>query len=290
MTETKSNLRALDSPLFGYFKAMYLSFYSQRLYRDVGNRWRGFGITYLLLIIALLIIPLTFRFMMNFNYFFNQELIEPIKKLPPLVIQKGQVQFDKPMPFMVKNREGKVISIIDTTGKIKKITEQYPDLSILITKDKIHYRAIQPQYFIQTASPMPTKIAAQSLPKETNEVFDGKDWLKTAGILKLKYFAMLLMYPLFLSFFFTFYLITLLIFAFLGQLLARMFFDVKLKFSEACRLFSVSATPQIVLFFILFTFNAMFQAMGFLFVCLQAIYFFYGVIAVKRSRMALVHR
>ena len=274
MSETKSNLRPLDSPLFGYFKAMYMSFYSQRLYRDIGNRWRGCGITYLLLLIALLIIPVTFRFMMDFNYFFNHKLLEPIEKLPPLVIQKGQVQFDKSMPFMIKNRQGKVNIIIDTTGKITKITEQYPDLSILITKHQIHYRVIQPQYFIQTTS-MPTKIAAQSIPKATNEVFDGKDWLKTAGILKLKYVAMLLMYPVFLSLFFVFYLTTLLIFAFLGQLLARIFFDVKLKFSESCRLFSVSSTPQIVLFFILLTFNTMFQAMGFVFVALQAIYFFY---------------
>ena len=44
---------------YSIFHPLVLSFFSKSLYRDVGKNWRGTGLLYLLLIIALLWIPST---------------------------------------------------------------------------------------------------------------------------------------------------------------------------------------------------------------------------------------
>ncbi|KTD21632.1 DUF1189 family protein [Legionella londiniensis] len=290
MTESKQDLKSINAPLYGYLKALYLSFFSQRLYKDVGNRWRGYGVVYLLLLLAILSIPISLRIMLDFNEYFNQNLIEPLRKLPPIMVQNGEVNFDKPMPYIIKNEKGEPIVIIDTEGKFKTIFNQFPKLAILITKNKIYHRIIRPRLFFANEAPLPDEVAVQPLSKESNEIFVAKDWLETSGVLKFKYFAMMVIYPLVLCFFFVFYLSTLLVFAFLGQLLARMFFDLKLKFKESCRIFAVASTPQVALFMMLLSTEFLFPGIGFVCIALQSIYFCYGVIAVKRSRSALVYR
>ena len=41
----KNKLKLIDAPVYRYWDALYMSFYSRRLYVDVGKRWRGLGIT-----------------------------------------------------------------------------------------------------------------------------------------------------------------------------------------------------------------------------------------------------
>jgi len=285
MIKKKQTLRPLDTPIYNYWQALYRSFYSSRLYIDVIKRWRGFGTLYLLLAIALASIPLSLRIMVDFDRYFEEKMILPLKSLPTLDVQNGQVSFDKPMPYLVKNKKGEVVSIVDTTGVVTGISAKYPQLTVLITKDKIFFRPPKVELFFH-ASTVETgdNVYMHTLNKDDNEVFMGEAWIKSAGLAKLKRVTLFLVYPMITMFFYALYTVFLFVLGFLGQLFAQILFNVKLKFKESCRLLAVAATPQIIFFFITLTADAMFFGLGYFYTAFIAIFYSYGVISIKRER------
>lgn len=289
MNKKSQTLRVSDAPIYSYWQALFMSFYSRRLYVDVAKRWQGFGVLYLLLVIAIATIPLSARIIYDFHQYFDEQMVLPLSKLPPLYVQNGEVVFDKPMPFFMKNRAGAVVAIVDTTGKIKNIDPTYPELTILITKDKLYFRP--PKFHLFLGAPPQTKpddVFMQPLDKSSNEVFDGKAWVQSSGILKLRFMTELLVYPLIAMFLFGMYAVLLLALAFIGQLFAHIIFKFKLPYKMAARLFLVGSTAQIVVFFTLLTANMFFTGVGFLYMILLAVYFNYAVLCVKHESNKLV--
>ena len=84
----KSVLKPIDKPAYSYWSALWKSFYSRRLYVDVGKRWSGFGILYLLLVIALLSLPFYLRVLQSVNQSFQEQIIEPSVKIPAFIEDK----------------------------------------------------------------------------------------------------------------------------------------------------------------------------------------------------------
>ena len=289
MRKVKKDLQQVDAPIYRYWQALYMSFYRSRLYVDVAKRWRGIGILYLLLIISLASIPLSLRVMFDFNAYFNEQIISPIEHLPPLYVQNGETSFDKKMPYFIKNKTGDIVAIIDTTGTVTAITSEYPHLTVLITKDKLFFRPPKFQLFYnKSMEATGDSIYAQSLSKNSNEVFVGKDWIKSSGISKLKFMAEALVYPAMTSFIFVLYLIFMLVLGFLGQLLAWMIFNVKLTLKAAFRLFIVAATPQIFLFYLLMLTSIVFPGAGILYIALVVAYFSFAILSVRKESKGMV--
>ncbi|KTC65988.1 Uncharacterised protein (plasmid) [Legionella adelaidensis] len=290
MKRTKQ-LRPDNLPLYRYWHALYMSFYSPSLYVDVAKRWRGWGFLYLWLAIAVGTMPLSARIIFEFNQYFNQKILEPIKLLPPVYVQNGQVKFEKPMPYMIKNSKGEVVAIVDTTGAVDKITSEYPQLSLLITKNQIMYKPPKLEFLVNNTVPVEgDKVMVHDLNPHDNEVFQGTDWIKNNGVVRLKYITELLVYPLIVIFFLGVFWSLILLISILGQLIARTFFDLKLTFSQTCRVMSVAATPQMAFTFTTYTVNAVFGGLGLIMIALQSIYFGYAIIAIKRASMKIVHK
>lgn len=285
----KNAVRLIDQPHYSYWQALYLAFYSKRLYIDVAKRWRGFGLLYLILLIAIATIPLSIRLIMNFNDYFNQQLFYPIEKMPPIFVQNGQVKFDKPMPYFVKNDAQEVIVIIDTTGQIEQIDNRYPHLAILMTKDKIYFQSPRLKLFMgdKEASENPT-IYEQSLDPNMNEMFVGKQWIKQSGVLTIKHVTEWLIYPIMVGFIFGIYFVFSWILALIGQIFAQMIFKVKLSFQGAYRIFVVAATAQVVLFLLSLAINMVVPGEGYLFVILLAVYFNMAILMIKSDSKNLV--
>lgn len=289
MAKKSHALRAVDAPLYRYRQALYLSFYSSRLYVDVVKRWRGFGICYVLLLIAVVSIPLSVRMIYGFNQYFNEQMLSPIKQLPRLLVQNGEVTFDKPMPYLIKNKSGAVVAMVDTTGKVKDMHDpMYPDLTMLITKNKIYFRS-PPLHFQSATSDMNRHVYEQALEKDANEVFVGEEWVQSSGIFRVKYLTEVMVYPCVTMFLFSFYAGFLFMLALLGQVFARAIFKVKLYFQDACRLMAVASTPLIIVFFIMMTMRWQGLGIGYVYVALVATYFSYGVLAVRRESKRMVH-
>jgi hypothetical protein len=289
MSKKKQALQVTDKPIYSYWQALFMSFYSGRLYVDVAKRWKGLGILYLFLLITIVSIPLSARIVYDFHQYFDQQMVMPLAKLPTMYVQNGQVVFDKPMPYFIKNNAGAVVTIVDTTGQITSIDASYPQLTILITKNKLYFRPPKFHLFLDTIEQTKTgDIFVQPMDKSGNEVFDGGAWIESSGILKLRLLTEVIIYPLILMFIYGMYALLMLALAFIGQLFAQIIFKFKLPYKMAARMFLVAATPQIVVFFALLTTNMFFTGVGLLYMVLLAVYFYYAVLCVKRESNKLV--
>lgn len=232
MSNEKNKLKSIDTPNYRYWSALYMSFYSRLLYVDVGKRWRGLGFLYLLLATAIFSIPFVIRMDFSFNNSFKEQLIKPLEEIPIFYIQNGNVVFDKPMPYLVKNDKGQVNIIIDTTGQVNDFSK-YPSLAILVNKNKISLKIPNLQLFdIPQAEFSSGPPMVQEFSKEDNAVFNGKLIAQEKTITNMKYFAQALMYPVIVAILFSMFILVFLVFGFLGQIFLVCFFPLLLLSSN----------------------------------------------------------
>ncbi len=284
MKKQKTALQPIGKPIFGYWQALYRSFYSDRLYVDVAKRWQGFGFLYLCFIVSIFSIPLIINLMFYFNDYYDKQFFEPLSKIPTLYIQNGEVNFDKPMPYLIKGDQGQVLAAIDTTGKITKISEKYPNMTILITKNEIITRIPTP--FTKTFA----DERVQVLSKDMNQVFNGEAWVKSSKLSNLKYFFLVMAPVMILFFFFSMLLVLIPVIAFLGQQFSLVFFRFKLKFKQASRLAIVASTPGMAYAMFSIMTGYIYRGYGFVSMIILFIYFSYGLIYVKRDSQQVARR
>lgn len=283
-----TQLTSVDAPIYNYWSALWKSFYSRRLYVDVGKRWSGFGILYLLLVIALLSLPFYLRVLQSVNQSFQEQIIEPSVKIPAFIVQNGEVNFDKPMPYFIKNDAGKIIAAIDTTGKVTAFTNAYPDLSILVSKHKIAFKVPVPQIFTNSAAQQQGKIIEQEFDSKTNFVFDGKQLLDQSFVSTLKYLFIFITYPIIVAILFSVFIVFFPFFAVLGQTFSLAFFSFKLNFATSCRLLVVAGTPMLLVLVTMLTLNRMFTGLGVLLFILLILYYSFALYALRAESRNLV--
>lgn len=282
-------LKKIDSPLYNYFEALYMSFYSPELYVDVSKRWRGLGLLYLLLLLAILCIPLSIQGIQNFNKYFEEELIGPLRSLPTLYIRNGEVSLDYPEPYFVNNKRGEPVIMIDTKYTQDDFPEKYPTLNFIITKNRMMFRTPDPSGAMNPKSNVSGKsIYVQDIDPNVNEVFSGKTWVENTGILKLKIIGMVLVYPMMVFGFFGRLLVFLLALALLGQLFARVFHNTRLKFTESSRLLAVASTPMMLTLLVVFLLGINFKLIAVIYLVILSVYYFFAVQAVKKDRGKVV--
>lgn len=282
-------LKEVDQPFYGYWQALYHSFFNDKLYIDVGKRWRGFGITYLLLLMFIVTIPYSIYTINRFDHFFNQNLLLPFKKLPPLFIQNGQVSLDKPMPYFVKNDDNEIVAIVDTSGTITTMEARFPKLSLLITQNKFFYRTPNLSKFFNTAEEN-APINEVTLDKRMTQVFNGEQWIKSSGIGGMRLVFEALVYPSLAAVTFAMYLVFYFAFSFMAQLLAKIVLKHEMSYKQAFRVLVVAGTPQVVVLMLGILFHQLFPGFGLLLISLLAFYFSFGVLSIKRESKKLVLR
>lgn len=289
MSKNNMGISLIDKPHYGYWQALYMSFYSPALYRDVCKRWKGFGALYLLLTIAILSLPLSLRVAVFVNHYIEQNVITAFKNMPLIYIQDGQVSIDKPMPYIIKNKSGNVVAIIDTTGKYKKMTDAHPFQAVLITKDAIQFRMPEMGTFMGLPIKVPTdNNMIYNLNKLDNQVVDYHKITQNPAFSFLHYLISILIYMILVSFLYSIYLVLLFVLPMMGQIIIQVFFRFKLSYKEACRVFSVSLTPHIVCLMMLTASGLFFPGVGLVYIVLFIGYFLFGAVCIKRTRHHVV--
>ncbi|KTC90114.1 DUF1189 family protein [Fluoribacter dumoffii] len=289
MSKEKNKLKPIDTPVYRYWSALYMSFYSRRLYVDVGKRWRGFAFLYLLLTIALFSIPFALRMGFSLNQSFKEQITDPLSKIPVFYIQNGEVSFDKPMPYLIKNDQNQVVVLIDTTGKVNDFPAEYPYLTILINKNKISLKVPSLKLFnMKDSKPSKGTPLVQTFDKGTNLVFDGKKIAEQSSIRNLKYFSQMMIYPLVVAIFFSIFIVFFLVLAFLGQVFSSIFFSFSVTFMQSSRLLIAAGTPMMLLLFIMLTFNAIFQGSGFILFALLIAYYSLALFSLRAESRRIV--
>lgn len=290
VAKNKKQLKPADIPVYGYWSALFMSFYSKRLYIDVGKRWKGTGLLYLLLAIAVFAIPYALKMSLAYGKDFNEQFIDPISQIPTVYIQNGEAHFDKPMPYQIKNDKGQTVIIIDTTGTETQFFKEYPSLSLLITKDTLRYKLPLPSIPNVVDEQAKREVPDISTPfgKGMNLMFDGESIIKGSSFYGFKYAAQIIIYPVIIGIFYSLLVVFYLVLAFLGQVFSRIFFSFKLGFKQSCRLFMVSATPMLLILIIFLTLNMIFPGFGFILLMILAAYFSFAIYSLRSESMQMV--
>jgi len=274
-----------EAPHYKARQAFYLAFFSKDLYIDVIKRWRGLGVFYFFIMISVMALPLSIQLMGKLNQAIEAHFLMPIKRLPPLSIRSGEVIFHSPMPYLIKDDDGEVISIIDTEGHINQLpARRYPFASILITKHNVHFnfRLLDLLHVPEEKQPE-SKDNMISLAEVGNQDFFAAAWLESSHVKRSKIVLVMLIYPMVVIFNALFFMTILLSVSLFAQFAARMAFKVRLSFSEASRLLFVAVTPLTLICSILVLFHKTFPKQEVICIAFLAMYFSFGVLSYRRS-------
>jgi hypothetical protein len=216
---------------YSIFHPLVLAFFSKSLYRDVAKHWRGTGLLYIFVILALVWIPTIIKGQLGMSRWVEGDSKELTKQIPAITISKGQVSTDVATPYFIKDlKTGTDIAIIDTSGTYNSLDKT--DAKLLLTKSKM----------IMSKSATETQTydlsGVQSFYVDRARV---ENWLAAAR----RWFVPVL-YPLAVIFSFIFRAIQILIYALIGLLFANML-HAKLSYKTLMRLSAIAITPVLVL-------------------------------------------
>lgn len=216
---------------YSIFHPLVLSFFSKSLYRDVGQYWRGTGLAYLLLVLALFWIPTVVKMQSGLEKFVNHDSKKFTEQLPAITISHGKVSTDVTTPYFIKDPDdGTVFMIIDTTGEYQTLDNT--PAQALLTKSKFIMRQSKSETRVYDLASVTSFFVDRT--RVENWLLTGKHWFIPIG------------YPLLVGFSFVLRAIQVLIYALIGLLFARMW-QVNLDYKALMRLAAISITPVMVL-------------------------------------------
>lgn len=122
---------------YNIFQALYLSFFSRKLYKDVGENWGGKTFLYLFVLLALSWIGQTAIMQAGLTRLYAQASTEFMTQLPLVTIKNGNVTTPENRPYIIKDpSSAEVFAIIDTSGKFTDLSNAKSE--ILVTRTKIY--------------------------------------------------------------------------------------------------------------------------------------------------------
>lgn len=251
---------------YNVFQAIYMSFYSRKLYKDVTENWGGYTTLYLLFLLALSWILYTFMFQKGLNELVVLGSDTIIPQIPVITIKNGIISTPEQRPYLIKNpkNENENIAIIDTSSTYKNINEA--NTVILITQNAI------------ISKPKPNEIRISELPKTLNAEIDPKVW--DQNFKRFVPYLWCILFPFLILVSFIYRLIQALVYAIIGKIFA-FFCKVPLTYGHILQIAMVAITPVIVLTTIFWFFNITFAFQNLFYFLLAMIYLLYGIIANK---------
>ena len=240
-----------------------LSFFSKRLYRDVGHNWKGANMTYLFLLLAICWIPPTLSLRKDMLQSLDSNQMQIINQLPDIRIEDGQVKVDQQEPLYIKRNDGTVAAIIDTTGSMNYIDDE--GVVALLTETDLIIRRGKRQFN--------TLNLAQVSDFHLNKQI-ASQWLQMTknSLAPLSYGIFLL-----LSYIFT--VLLMLLVAVVGLILSAAMHS-SLKFSGILRISAAAATPSIILIAISVALERAIP--GLIYIAVTLLYLLAGIIACRK--------
>ena len=281
----KKQIRKLNAPHYKHWQALYAALYSHALYVDVGKRWRGMGIRYLLCVLMLATIPLSTKIMLHTYQYIDNSVLYPMSSLPTIQIDNGTVLIDKPLPYFIKDRHNEVVAMVTRFDTMENLLMYYPNLSLLITINKLYFKTPDfPDLIISTKEKKSQPIYEKSFENVAHEIFHGSDWVKSLKVQSFTWIMVLSIYPITIFFFFGLLSTMVMLLALFGQITARIMLNYQLKYRQACRLIAVCSTLPMYMFFILVSIMDPNTSRSSLYILgVVAIYFYAAVLSLKRE-------
>lgn len=206
------------------------SFFSGKLYKDVGLRWKGVNFGYLLLFLALCWIPTMVRMHVVFAAFVENYAPGYLEQMPEITIRDGELSISEEQPYYIKAPDSNdILAVIDTTGTFNTLEDA--NALCLVTKNKITWRKSD----IETQTMDLSQIAEFDLTRK-----DVMGWLRMVS----KFLAVTI-YPGALLGSYVFRILQALIYGVVG-LLFGLLFKSALSYGAMVRVAVVAMTPGMV--------------------------------------------
>jgi hypothetical protein len=209
--------------------ALFLSFVSPGLYRDVARRWGGIGFFYLVLLAILAWVPTAMRAQHSYRKFLANDAPKLLKDTPTVSIKDGVVTAD-PDPYIWRDPQSKqVFAYIDTTGKFEDPAGK--GSLIKLSKSNLEYK--QSEY--ETRNVDLSQVKSFYMDKDTARQFFEKigGWVGIC-VGALGIFAVI------------WHLLLILIYGVIGLVFCSMF-NTNLSYGALLRIAAVALTPAVVL-------------------------------------------
>lgn len=250
---------------YNMLQAIYMSFYSRNLYRDVAANWGAKTFLYLLLLLFLSWVLFSYEIQHALNLAYQQNSDKIFEQIPVITITNGKISTPENRPYVIvdPNSQEK-IAIIDTSGTYKTIQEaQAP---FLITETQ----------FISQPKAGETKI--NEIPANFSFVADPQ--VIKGYVSKYLGYVWIVFLFLFTIGSYIYRILQALLYAIIGKIGSALF-GFHLNYDTILPIAMVAITPVIVLSTILDFFNVIFPYQGLLYFFLAMFYLFYGMIANK---------
>lgn len=250
----------------GLFEALYLSFYSKRLYRDVATNWGGYAILYLLMLVALSWISAVWQAQDAITIGFKKNAYDFFSQIPEIKVKDGEISTPQNIPYFIRNPENnKVIAIIDTSGKFKNLKEA--KTQVLVT---------QSQIFVNKQKEKETRI--YQIPKNiTQTISSYYIYLflqKVVGFIWIPLFITCVLVS------FIFRLIQAFFYALIGKVF-NYFYGANLTYGQITQITMVALTPAIIISTVKSILLYHSKSQLFLYFLLTILYMCYGIVVNK---------
>jgi len=243
-----------------------MSFYSKKLYRDVGQNWRGVGFTYLLFLLALVWIPVIYLWGVMFSEFKTVVYPKIIEKVPEVQIKDGEVVLNKPMPYVISDEDTKKpFVVVDTTGKTTTLKEA--GSKILITKNQVIMQKDQNQ------------VETYTIPSNLN--FAINQTILSKLLDDVAFWLLVLAYPVLVLLSFIYRIVQTLIYGAIGTLIFNKMIKAPLDYQAIVRLSVIAITPAVIISTISCLLFISFPFQWTLYFLLSILYLIYGIRANK---------
>jgi len=253
---------------YGLWRALWMSFYSPGLYRDVVVNWGGYAILYLLLIITLAWIPLTYQMQKAINYNYATYSREIVEQIPIIHINNGIISTPSKRPYLINHPvSNKRIAVIDTTGKFKTLDDA--NAQVLLTDVEVITQT-KPYEIRKTA--IPDNLTMVINPNYIDSIF--KQYLS---------YLWMIMVPFLILITFVYRFIQVLIYSILGKLFS-VIISADLSYGQIMSITMVALTPAMFFSTACYFFDIEFPYQFFSYAFITMCYLWFGI-TVNKGRL-----
>lgn len=232
-------------------QALFLSFWSPALYRDVAREWRGVGYLYLLAVIAVTVLFIAVQVQVV-AVPKAQEIIDSlITQAPDIKVEKGKLSIDKQSPFVIKEpKSGKPLITFDTRPKPMTLAESQSVVLVTSTeiigakRTSLHSDSYSDGKNAPDQKGVGTAEESYPLSSVDNFVFDKASVEKS--IHQFLQWLGVLLFVIWIPFGFVFCILQTLVYALIAKIFASAM-SVNLSYGTLVRLASIALTPVLLI-------------------------------------------
>jgi hypothetical protein len=251
---------------YNFLQAIYMSFYSRDLYRDIVRNWSGKAVIgYLFLILGLCWAILTGYVQWEINTYVTPLIAEVVPQIPDMTITNGVIKTPENKPYYVKDpTSSDMLAIIDTSGQ--HLNLEAVTAKLLVIKTAILTRNSS----IITIHKLSPQLNLVIKPAEIRDSIYA--WLIWVWIF---------LFPVFLILSFVYRFLLGHVFSVIGKIFTVLSAGASLPYSDIFKLAIVTFTPGLILETVLSLFLGVFHTQWLLSFIISLVYLIYAIGANK---------